>query len=82
MTQRDRGLLIVSVSGMRTWAAGLGSSREVGSILGNFADVRHSWMICEWWRIQRWKGGISCRSFSGYGVVGEWTDEGHTSERC
>jgi nuclear-control-of-ATPase protein 2 len=29
MTQRDRGLLIVSVSGMRTWAAGLGSSREV-----------------------------------------------------
>ena len=31
MTQRDRGLLIVSVSGMRTWAAGLGSSREVSS---------------------------------------------------
>lgn len=33
MTQRDRGLLIVSVSGMRTWAAGLGSSREVSLCL-------------------------------------------------
>ena len=34
MTQRDRGLLIVSVSGMRTWAAGLGSSREVSLLFG------------------------------------------------
>jgi hypothetical protein len=33
MTQRDRGLLIVSVSGMRTWAAGLGSSREVSTLM-------------------------------------------------
>lgn len=29
MTDKDRGLLIVGVSGMRTWAAGLsGGSRE------------------------------------------------------
>lgn len=33
MSDRERGRLIVSVSGMRTWAAGLGGSkREVGSI--------------------------------------------------
>jgi len=45
------------------------------------ADGRHSWMICEWSRTQRWKGGISYRSFSGYGVAGEWMDEGRIS-RC
>ncbi|KAK4683942.1 nuclear control of ATPase protein 2, partial [Tremellales sp. Uapishka_1] len=28
MTDRDRGLLIVSVSGLRSWATGLGGSRE------------------------------------------------------
>lgn len=28
MSDRDRGLLIVGVSGMRTWAAGLGGTRR------------------------------------------------------
>jgi nuclear-control-of-ATPase protein 2 len=28
LSERERGLLIVSVSGMRTWAAGLGSTKE------------------------------------------------------
>lgn len=48
MTQRDRGLLIVSVSGMRTWAAGLGNSREVSylpAFKNNVTNCRHSWRI-------------------------------------
>lgn len=82
MTQRDRGLLIVSVSGMRTWAAGLGSSRDVRFLSGKngrVADLRHSWTICEWSRIQHWRGEINCRLFSGYGDAGEWMGVGHTS---
>lgn len=50
--------------------------------MGVIANGRHSWMICEWSRTQHWRGGISYRSFSGYGVVGESTAGGHTRRSC
>lgn len=38
MSDRDRGLLIVSVTGMRTWAAGLGGTRR-DAFLGDLRMV-------------------------------------------
>lgn len=42
MSDRDRGMLIVTTSGLRVWATGIGSSlREVGND-PPVADTRHS----------------------------------------
>lgn len=87
MTQRDRGLLIVSLSGMRTWAAGLGSSREVSNwprptrserMKQRMLTASPSLMTCGWSRTLLWAAATSCRLCRESGGAGVSTDAGHT----
>lgn len=65
MSERERGLLIVGVNGMRTWAAGLGGSKRGVSLSMNLDGdrteccLRHSWRTCGWWKIPFCRGGSS-----------------------